>query len=120
MWKQGFLVCSLLAFASFQALAFERPFPPIAKRGDMSMANYPAVMIDGKQRRLSPGAWIRNENNTIDMPASLAGREFTVNYTENSEGDVDRVWILNRDEARATPPNKRPENQWANQNQQAR
>jgi len=38
-----------------------------------------------------------------------------VNYTENSQGDVDRVWILNREEARATPPNKRPENQWANQ-----
>lgn len=110
-------VFCLLAWFGFAAHAFERPFPPIAKRGTLSMMNYPAVAIDGRERRLSPGAWIRNERNTIDMPASLAGREFTVNYTENSQGDVDRVWILTPQEARATPPNQRPENQWANQKQ---
>jgi len=106
----------ILGLASLTAHAFERPFPPSAKRGTLSMANYPAtIAIDGKERRLSPGAWIRNERNTIDMPATLVGREFTVNYTENNEGDIDRIWILAPEEAQAKPPNERPENQWANQ-----
>lgn len=110
-----FLLLCALVFASLAAHAFERPFPPIAKRGTLSMVHYPTVSIDGKERRLSPGAWIKNERNTIDMPVTLAGREFTVNYTENNEGDIDRVWILTPEEARATPPNERPENLWANQ-----
>jgi len=115
MRTSRFLFFFLLALSGFAAHAFERPFPAIAKRGTLSTANYPTITINGKERRLSPGAWIRNERNTIDMPASLAGREFTVNYTENSGGDIDRIWILNPEEARATPPNERPENQWANQ-----
>ncbi len=107
MRTQRFLICCFLALASLSAQAFERPFPPIAKRGTMSTADYPTITFDGKARRLSAGAWIRNENNTIDMPVSLRGREFTVNYTENNQGEIDRVWILSPQEASAVPPNER-------------
>ncbi|MDB5761574.1 MAG: hypothetical protein JWQ21_569 [Herminiimonas sp.] len=117
MWTQRLLICLLLTTAALSVQAFERPFPPIAKRGTMSTADYPTITIDGKVRNLSPGAWIKNERNTIDMPVTLRGREFVVNYTENNQGDVDRVWILSPEEAQAMPPNKRPENQWANQQQ---
>lgn len=89
---------------SAPALAFDRLFPPIAKRGTLSMEDYPVVSMNGKQRQLSAGAWIRNENNTIDMPNSLRGRRFTVNYTENGMGEIDRVWILTAAEAERELP----------------
>ena len=38
------------------------------------------------------------------MPVTLRGREFTVNYTENPQGDIDRVWILTPAEASAPLP----------------
>jgi hypothetical protein len=95
------LACSL------SAQALDRPFPPIAKRGAMSNVDFPAVRINGAQRKFAPGAWIKNENNTIDMPVTLRGQEFTVNYTENGEGEIDRVWILSPAEASAPPPNQR-------------
>ena len=101
------LVTLALALALVPAQAFERLFPPIAQRGTLSTEAYPVITIDGKVRRLSAGAWIRNLNNTIDMPASLSGQRFVVNYTENNEGDIDRVWILSPTEAAAVPPNKR-------------
>lgn len=81
------------------AHALDRLFPPQTKRGDMSNVDFPTVKINGTERKLSAGAWIKNENNTIDMPVTLRGREFTVNYTEDSEGNVNRVWILSPAEA---------------------
>ncbi|MGV3743420.1 MAG: hypothetical protein ACO1NO_14035 [Burkholderiaceae bacterium] len=105
------LVCLAAISFSFTAHAFERPFPQTAKRGTLSMQDYPRVEMDGKERRLSPGAWIKNRNNTIDMPVTLRGKEFTVNYTENMQGDIDRVWILSPEEAKKPAPNKKQNDQ---------
>ncbi len=99
MWTQRFLIGFLFAVTTLAAQAFDRPFPPAAKRGTMSPALYPAIIIDGKTRNLSTGARIRNEDNLIEQPAYLRDTEFVVNYTENLEGDIDRVWILSKDEA---------------------
>jgi hypothetical protein len=86
------------------ALAFERPFPPNAKRGAMTPAAWPTVVIDGKNRQLSPGARIWNRDNLIEMPAALRGSGLAVNYTETGQGDIDQVWILTTEEAsRALP-----------------
>ena len=112
MRAPSFLLSLVLLGASLQAYAFERPFPQTAKRGTLSMKNYPTVAMDGKERRLSVGAWIKNVNNSIDMPVSLRGREYTVNYTENLQGEINRVWILSPEEVKATPPNKRTGNQF--------
>ncbi|HJV79784.1 hypothetical protein [Noviherbaspirillum sp.] len=90
----------LSAVMALPALAFDRPFPTNTKRGTMSPAPYPQIEIEGKARRLSPGARIWNEDNLIQMPASLRGSNFVVNYTENDQGEIDRVWILTADEAR--------------------
>jgi hypothetical protein len=100
-----------LILSVLPAYAFERLFPPIAKRGTLSTEDYPTIAINGKIRQLSAGAWIRNENNTIDMPVTLRGRRFVVNYTENNQGEIDRVWILSPTEANAIPPNERQTNQ---------
>jgi hypothetical protein len=105
-----FMTCFFLATLALSASAFERPFPPAAKRGTMSPANYPQIVIDGQTRNLSVAARIWNTENLIEMPGALRGSGFKVNYTEDSQHDIDRVWILNADEASQTAPNLRPEN----------
>jgi hypothetical protein len=103
MWSRSFLIIFLAAVSTFPAFAFDRTFPPGAKRGTMSPSAYPAVVIDGKTRTLSMAARIWNEDNLIEMPASLRGIDFTVNYTETEQGEIDRIWILRREEASRTP-----------------
>jgi hypothetical protein len=92
------LLATALALPSL-AQADSRPFPPNARRGKMTPAIYPDILIDGKARRLSPAARIFNEENTIDMPASLRGKDWVVNYQEDNEGQILNVWILTREEA---------------------
>jgi hypothetical protein len=104
MWSRGFLVIFLALFITVPASAFERPFPPAAKRGTMSPARHPEIVIDGNTRNLSPGARIWNQDNLIELPAALRGNEFVVNYTEDDQGAIDRVWILTRDEASKALP----------------
>lgn len=66
----------------------------------MSSAPHPEIVIEGKLRRLAPGARIWNSENLIEMPAALNVSGATVNYTEDADGAIDRVWILTPDEAR--------------------
>lgn len=98
------LTILLSAVVALPALAGERPFPANTKRGTMSPALHPAVIIDGKQRTLSPGARIWNQENLIEVPASLRGANFVINYTEDNQGAIDRVWLLTPDEAKKSPP----------------
>jgi hypothetical protein len=99
------LSCLTLGLAlSVPAHALDRLFPPQTKRGELSNVDFPTVKINGAERKLSAGAWIKNENNTIDMPVTLKGRQFTVNYTEDNEGNVNRVWILSPAEASVPLP----------------
>src|SRR5690606_6862859 len=93
-----------LSLMSVSAHAFERPFPPNAKRGVMTPAVAPAIIINEKTRTMTAGARIWNQNNTIDMPAALRGSNLPVNYTEIDTGEIDRVWILTADEAAKAPP----------------
>ncbi len=103
MWTRRFLLYFALIACTLPALAFDRPFPPIAKRGTMSPAIYPAIVIDGRTRALSPGAQIRNQDNLIETPMSLRGEGFAVLYTENAQGEIDRVWMLTGEEASRYP-----------------
>ena len=97
--------CSALGLAlAAPAYALDRLFPPQTKRGEMANVDFPTVNINGEERKLAAGAWIRNENNTIDMPVTLRGRQFIVNYTEDNEGRVNRVWILSPAEASVPLP----------------
>ena len=101
---QTFLLSCALALVTLTAQAFDRPFPDTVKRGVMTPANYPAIIIDEKTRTLSAGARIWNQDNMIEMPSALRGSEMAVNYTENDNGEIDRVWILSADEAKKTLP----------------
>lgn len=100
MWRRRSLALLLaMALLPLLARADGRPFPPNAKRGRMTPAWHPSIVIDGKTRTLSPAARIFNQDNTIEMPASLRGENFVVNYQEDSEGQILNVWILTREEA---------------------
>jgi hypothetical protein len=89
----------IFAIAGLPALALDRPFPQNTKRGTMTPSNYPEIVIDGQSRRLAPGARIWSADNLIEMPAALRGNNLPVNYTEDMQGAVDRVWILGPEEA---------------------
>lgn len=104
MWTQRFLIGCAFAVAAMSAQAFDRPFPPTVKRGVMTPAVSPAIIIDEKTRTMTAGARIWNQDNTIEMPATLRGSKITVNYTEIESGEIDRVWILTEDEAKQAPP----------------
>ena len=111
MDKRHFLL-ALAATIAFPALAQEperapRPFPPNAKRGRMTPGYAPDIAMDGKARQLSPAARIFSDENLTVVPGSLRERDIVVNYTEDMNGNIDRVWILTREEARLPPPNKR-------------
>ncbi|WP_374582714.1 hypothetical protein [Pseudoduganella sp.] len=108
MDKRHFLL-ALAAFISLPALAEQepRPFPPNAKRGKMSPGYAPDIYIDGKLRQLSPAARIVSDDNMTITPGSLREKDVVVNYTEDMNGYIDRVWILTREEARLRAPNAR-------------
>jgi len=94
-----FCVLLMAAMLSLSALAFDRPFPAHALRGKMTPGYFPDVSIDGKPRQLSPAARIFNRDNMIEMPAALRGSDIVVNYTVDSQGNIDRIWILTAEEA---------------------
>jgi hypothetical protein len=100
MWSRRFLMLVLSATITTSGWAFDRPFPANAKRGTMTPALYPSIVISGTTRKLSVAARIWNQDNLIQVPASLPARDFTVNYTEDTQGEIDRVWILTSEEAR--------------------
>lgn len=96
---------ALTAALAFPAMAMgperaPRAFPPTARRGRMTPGYAPDIAIDGKPRQLSPAARIFNEENLTVVPGSLRGKDIIVNYTEDIGGNIDRVWILSREEAR--------------------
>ena len=97
-WIKRSLCAVLMAAITLPALA-DRPFPPNAQRGTMTLGYFPAITLNGAARQLAAGARIFNRHNTIDMPASVTGSNIVVNYTEDGMGYIDRVWILTRDEA---------------------
>ena len=70
----------------------------------MVFLNSPEVQINGQATRLSPGSRIRNQQNMMVLPGSLAGQKWRVNYTlDDVSGQIKDVWILDPDEAEKKP-----------------
>jgi hypothetical protein len=106
------LRCALLAVALAAPLAataqVARPFPADALRAELQVLAAPEVLIAGKAARLAPGARIRGENNLLLMPGELAGARLLVHYTQEGDGLVQDVWVLNAAErANKVWPNTR-------------
>lgn len=104
------LVTALAGFiTALPALAFERNFPPHAKRGMMKPDIFPTIIIDGKPRILTPGARIWSAVNLTQTPSSLLPQAVVVNYTENDSAYIDRIWILTAAEAAQSPKEQKIE-----------
>lgn len=100
---QRFLTAGLLALLATSAFALERPFPANAKRGVFTMGPFPEIVLNGKVRYMSAAGRVFNQQNLIQIPASITGSNHVVNYTEDFQGNVDRVWLLDAREAAQTP-----------------
>jgi hypothetical protein len=99
------LACLLLAFCCGAALAQHRDIPVDAKRGKLRHVFDMDVEIDGALQRLSRGAQIRDADNRIVVPTSVAPGS-TVKYRLDAKGMVREVWILSPREAEQ--PDKQP------------
>ncbi len=93
-------LCALAVLLSSTGLAqAQRQFPDKALRGTLEVQRFPHIRINGEPDRLSPGARIRNAQNQIVAPASVAGQPLVVNYLRELNGLVHEVWILSPAEA---------------------
>jgi hypothetical protein len=84
-----------------------RQFPAAALRGEMVVTAPPAITLDGKADRLSPGARIRDTSNLLVMSGALVNQKVVVNYLRESAGNVHEVWILNSEEIKLKRPNSK-------------
>lgn len=103
------LLCALallLFSSSCLAQLHIRPFPAGTMRGAMQVTQPPNLLLDGKPERFSPGARIRNANNTLVLSAGLVGQLYVVNYLREPHGLIHEVWILNGAEAELPLPGK--------------
>ena len=90
------------------ATSFVRQFPATALRGEMVISpTPPAITLDGKPDRLSPGSRIRGTDNMLVMSSSLVNQNAVVNYLREPAGNVHEVWILNPEEIKLKRPNSK-------------
>ncbi len=99
----GMVVAGMLAV---QLDAQARPFPANTKRGILKCAAAPQIVINDKLMATTPGTRIYNDANLIVQPAYLGSASKVVNYTLNTVGQVDKIWILTDAEASTPLPKK--------------
>ena len=97
MLKNSLTIVLLAGFATL-ASAQLRTIPPDAKLGTIKHVQEMNVAIDGVQKRLAPGAQIRDASNRLVLPVSLAAGT-PVKYLLDPDGMVRQVWILSSQEA---------------------
>ena len=97
-------VIMLLAGCTGAAFAQLRSLPQDAERGEIRHLREMTVAIDGTERRLAPGAQIRDASNLIIVPAAIPPGVLA-KYMVDADGMVRRVWILTP--AEASQPDKR-------------
>ena len=85
--------------AQTDELAKVRNFPKSALRGLLVVRTPPEISLNGKLDRMAPGARIRHINNQFVLSGALVGQELLVNYTRDSAGLVNEIWLLSEEEA---------------------
>ena len=94
------LACALALPAAAQV---QRNFMTKTLRGTVVFGAPPEITLNGNPARLAPGARIRDENNMLQLPATMVGRKVVVNYTTELEGMLLDVWVLTPAEAARKP-----------------
>ena len=95
-----FFLFSLAAAAYAQM----RTLPKDAERGEVRHVQGMTIAIDGTERRLAPGAQIRDASNLIIVPTAIPSGALA-KYVVDAEGLVRQVWLLTPQEA--AQPDKR-------------
>jgi len=80
------------------AQGIQRDAPKDVVLGQLTLTAPPAVTMDGKPDRLSPGSRIRDLNNMLVMTGSAVGQTLPVVYRRDAAGLVHEVWILTAEE----------------------
>ena len=96
-----FLILGLMASMS-PAWATPRTFPANTMRGTLTAAVFPQVVINGNTMNLAPGAKIFNQQNLVVLHSALVNQTVIVNYTVDTLGYVNRVWVLTNEELTAS------------------
>jgi hypothetical protein len=94
---------SLVAALPAQSQALMRRFPRTALRGEIAFGAFPEILLNGRTASLAPGARVHDLGNAMPMPGALVGNKYIVNFTINSMGLVQEVWILRPDEISRQP-----------------
>jgi hypothetical protein len=92
------IILALCAGVATLASAQLRTVPANAKGGKIEHVQDMLVAIDGVQKRLAPGAQIRDASNRLVLPVALAAGT-PVKYLLDPDGMVRQVWILSPQEA---------------------
>jgi len=103
-----FMLLTMVAGSMLAMQANARPFPANVKRGVLKCAAAPQIVIDDKLMQATPATRIYNDANLIVMPAYLGSASKVVNYTLNTVGQVERIWILTDAEASTPLPKTDP------------
>jgi hypothetical protein len=104
----GLLTLASLLAPPAAAQTTQRQFPQAARQGMLQVTTAPEVLLNGNPARLSPGARIKDANNMLVLPATLAGQRVLVNYVRDPQGLLHEVWLLNSAEAREKRPGLEP------------
>lgn len=75
-----------------------RKIPPAARLGQAQMQQQNVLSIDGVTWLMSPGATVRDDRNMLTSITALH-KIRSVRFTANSQGMVEKVWILSAEEA---------------------
>ena len=103
------LITAATLFVSAAQAQVHRQFTAETLRGEIAVQVAPDVLLNGKPARLAPGSRIRNENNFLVTPGEMTvqGKRL-VHYTQEADGLVKDVWVLNGAElANKVWPNSR-------------
>jgi hypothetical protein len=92
-----------MAFAA-GASAQLRTVPRDAERGEVRFVQGMTISIDGSERRLAPGAQIRDASNLVIVPSAIPAGALA-KYRVDADGLVRQVWLLTPQEA--AQPDKR-------------
>ena len=99
----AFATACLAAALPAQSQVLMRRYQRNALRGEIVFGAFPEILLNGKPARLAPGARVRDQGNATPMPGALLNQKYIVNFTINSMGMVQDVWILRPDEVRMLP-----------------
>src|SRR4051812_43750378 len=95
---RALLLAALLAASAAFAQGALRTIPEEATRATLRHVEDVVVEVDGVRRQLAPGAQIRDAQNRMVVPMTLA-QPRTVKLIADPDGRIRRVWVLTPQEA---------------------